>query len=583
MLLARRLAPFLGRKLALYAALIVAGVRLKRQAKHSALIPDLKMALRLFMAAGGSLSGMYGLCMEREKVLECARAIEPLTALGPDHAASISYRFAMGCVGIVSDALGEIRPHWEQLIARLEDPRPVTELSDAMRLYYRAACLYAWGSSECWRDGDSLALEIADRLEQQPLKLYQISAEQLRAVYHAQQGRSREAAAARARVEALALQRGMTWQVEVWGPGCTVSVASRQRDAMALKQAGGQLRNLGADTPSLRDYIDIARGSYLTLRGRPLEAIDVLEAVVKRRSPVVIGYANVVGLLAHAYNALGRFADAERVATQVISRLRPADLAIPGLTLRVQVELARARAGMGQLEAAATMLDGLIAQHSPNAGPLTLGALHEARTQLALRMQQEEVAREQLMLTERWYRSTDCPGLLQHCDRIARRWNAAAKQGDAASWSHTTLLATVHSRYASEPQPESLSELVSQLVRGSDASEGALFVLGADGQRQVVKSRDEELPQRLHAWVDQQISEALHGSTQTEDSEGQTHGESNQLALDAKTWCVFPLLAERQARTRVVGAIALCEPTKPVPGDVQRWLARQLSEVRTSA
>jgi hypothetical protein len=574
MTLARRLSRFLGKKLGLYLALICAALVLRRKAKHSALVPDFKFAMRLLMITAGSLSGMYTLCIARSKVLSTIDAIEPLTALGPDHIASIVHQFGISCAHTVGDRLGQARRHWERLIARLDDPRPIKGLEGTSREYYTAASLYGWGGSECWRD-KSRALEIADRLERQSLKLYQVSADQMRAVYYANQGNMREASHYQARVETRALQRGATWQVEIWEPSSAISLGMRQYDAMMVKRAAGQLSHLSADTPSLRAYVDSGRASYLLLRGRPAEALSLLEPLVKERDPLVVGYANLVGLQAQAYNALERFADAERVASQQLALHSPEDLTFPAMTLRLQIELALAEAGLGRHDKAAAQLDTLIALHAPAEGPLTLGALHDARASVALRAHQETVARQHIEAMERWYRSTDCPTLIQHCDRIAKRGAKARARAAAAFLPGVSFLASISTRLTSALIQDTPEELLTQLVRGTVAAEGVLWFSGSEGLPARFKTRAEALPEGLEAWIAGRMSSALNYTTQTEDEEDEL-ANPNLISFEDKTWRLFLLVSDRGACDTVVGAIALCNPVTEVPLDILRSLAEHL-------
>jgi tetratricopeptide (TPR) repeat protein len=576
MQLARRLAPWLGKKLSLYIALIIASARLRRSAKRRALVPDLKLAITLFVTAVAAMAGLHTLCLAPDKVRSVARAIEPLTALGPDHSTSIVHRFALGCAMSLGDRLSDAGRHWEELLARLEDPRPIRDLSNSLRLYYRAACLYVWGSNEVWRDR-SRTLALADRLDRQPVNLYHISADQIRAVYYAQQGNLSEAARYRARVETRALQRGMTWQVEIWGPCSAISSAVRQRDAMALKRASGQLQKLGSESQTFRDYQDIGRACYLNLRGRYAEAAQLLEAVMQRRPPDIVGYANVAASLAQSYSALGRFEDAESVAAPVLARFAPEHLALTGLTLRVQIELALARAGLGRHEQAAVDLERLIDQHTPSAGPLTLGALHDARASVALSAQQEHVARHHVEAMERWYRSTDCPGLIQHCDRIAKRWpKALATGGSLPLPPAMNLLATHSGSVPVTVHQGSHAGLILRLVRATVASEGALYYTDAEGKRQIAQSSSQELPSELHGWIEQRMSAPRTDVTETELAEEQAPSSPNTISLDGKRWHLLLLVSDREATSAVVGALALCLPEASLPQGVLAVLARRL-------
>jgi hypothetical protein len=572
---ARRLSRWFGKKLGLYLALIATAIMFRRARRKSALVPELKLAMRMLLLCSGSLSGMYTICIAREKVAASVAAIEPLVALGPDHIASIVYQFGMGCLGTASDRLGETRKRWERLMARLDDPRPIKGLEGTTRSYYTAASMYGWGATECWRD-KSRALEIADRLEKQPLKLYQLTADQLRASYYAHQGNQREARHYRARVETRALQRGMTWQVEIWEPSSAIAVATRQQDAMSVKQAAGQLSHLSADTPSLRYYVSAARSSYLVLRGRYAEALSLLEEQMKRRDPQMVGYANGMAQLAQAYNGLNRFAEAKATCESVLGRLDSEDLAYPAMTLRVQIEHALAQAGLGDHAAAAAALDALILRHSPNEGPLTLGALHEARTSVALRAQQEEIARHHLELMERWYRGTDCPTLIQHCDRIAKRWQKTRGAKDAPFLPSMSFLANIGSRLTSSVIQDTPGEILAQLVRGARASEGVLLFSAQDAPQALLKSRAGELPEGLIPWIEGRMSAAFAYSTETEDADQDEPADLNAISFEEKTWRVFLLVSDESGAEAVAGAIALCTPLTSIPLDLLRVLAVHL-------
>ena len=245
--------------------------------------------------------------------------------------------------------------------------------------------------------------------------------------------------------------------------------------------------------------------------------------------------------------------------------------------MRLQIEFALAHAGLGQHEQAAAELDALIAEQTPNEGPLTLGALHDARANVALRAKQEEVAQQHVAEMERWYRSTDCPGLIQHCDRIAKRWaKNRARSGDGAYLPSMSFLAAISGRLTSTLIQESPEGLVAQLVRGAMATEGVLVYVGSDGLRNVVKSRAEALPDGLGAWVEARMAAALNFSTATEDSDADEPVDPNVISFEDKTWRLFLLVSDQGAVDTVVGAVALCNPATHVPLDVLRALAQHL-------
>jgi tetratricopeptide (TPR) repeat protein len=344
---------------------------------------------------------------------------------------------------------------------------------------------------------------------------------------------------------------------------------------MSVKQAVGQLSQLSIDTPSLRIHVVAGRASYLNLRGRYAEAVNLLEEQQKTRDPRFVGYTNTVGQLARAYNALGRFAEAKALCAKVIASMESDDLAYTATTLSVQIEEALAEAGLGDLTSAARKLDALIERHSPNEGPLTLGALHDARTNVALRARQEELARQHFEAMERWYRATDCPSLIQHCDRIAKRWRKTRVAKEAAFIPSMSFLANVGSKLTSSEIQETPAEILAQLIKGAVAAEGVLVFSEHDAPSSTIKSRKHALPEGLAGWMEERMSAAFTCATETEDSDGEPV-DLNVISFEEKTWRLFMLVSEESGEEAVVGAIALCNPVTQIPLDLLRVLATYL-------
>jgi hypothetical protein len=290
----------------------------------------------------------------------------------------------------------------------------------------------------------------------------------------------------------------------------------------------------------------------------------------------MVGYANGMAQLAQAYNGLNRFVEAKAACESVLGRLDSEDLAYPAMTLHVQIEHALAQAGLGDHEGAAAALDALIQRHTPNEGPLTLGALHEARTSVALRAQQEEVARHHLELMERWYRGTDCPALIQHCDRIGKRWQKTRGAKDVPFLPSMSFLANIGSRLTSSVIQDSPSEILDQLVRGARAAEGVLLFTAQDAPQILLKSRAGELPEGLSTWIEGRMSSAFTYSTETEDSDEGEPADLNLITFEEKSWRLFMLVSGDSGAEAVVGAIALCNPLTPVPLNLLRALAAHL-------
>jgi len=108
------------------------------------------------------------------------------------------------------------------------------------------------------------------------------------------------------------------------------------------------------------------------------------------------------------------------------------------------------------------------------------------------------------------------------------------------------------------------------------ASEGVLAYAGSDGARRLVKSRAQELPAGLEAWVEERMSSALSYQTETEDSEQNSATDPNVRSFEGTPWRLFVLIAEHEAVDTVVGALVLCNPAALVPLDVLRTLTNHL-------
>ena len=96
------------------------------------------------------------------------------------------------------------------------------------------------------------------------------------------------------------------------------------------------------------------------------------------------GWGRSHGVLARAYNELGRHADARAACARVLAEFDAGDLAFPGLTLLVETERLVAEAGLGHFELARRELGLLLDKHGKTPGPLTLAELHEAGLRIAL-------------------------------------------------------------------------------------------------------------------------------------------------------------------------------------------------------
>ncbi|MDB4991332.1 MAG: hypothetical protein JWN04_6510, partial [Myxococcaceae bacterium] len=330
-----------------------------------------------------------------------------------------------------------------------------------------------------------------------------------------------------------------------------------------MKAAAQELARLGAEIPSFAFYHRVARASYLVLRGRHADAIELLEA--DREPRQVIGWSRSRGVLARAYNELGQHAQARAVAERALAALTPGDLAYTAQYLDPQIELARALAGLGELPEAKRELDALISQHSAAKGPLTLGALHEARCEVALRECDLTAAHTHLEQADRWFRSTGVPSLIAASDALARRVAAVAQPHAQHSQAPRQLLSDEEAllervrlqlAHASGKTPNERADVALRLaleLSGADCG----FLLRDTDEAEPAAQRGGALSSAVLAWASQNL-QAAAVDEQTELIEKVTEqADTHQFAVGRTHYNGAPLLARTRGAERVIGILVL--------------------------
>jgi hypothetical protein len=178
------------------------------------------------------------------------------------------------------------------------------------------------------------------------------------------------------------------------------------------------LERLGSDVPSLRRYADLARGTYLRLRGQTREAMELFEQLLREPAGRFSGTAAAVASLAFLLNQTGEPARARQITGQLLTAWGPEDRAFVRVTLWAQIQHAMATAALGHSAEAAQLLDEWIEEHSPGRGPVTLGLLHEARARVAFSSGDSEGFERHRAHMARWLRPTGNPWLIALCERL---------------------------------------------------------------------------------------------------------------------------------------------------------------------
>jgi hypothetical protein len=248
-----------------------------------------------------------------------------------------------------------------------------------------------------------------------------MSADQVRALYYANQGILERLQYYRERVETHAIQRGTAWQVEMWWHGAMIATHLRAHDAMGMKHTRDVLERIAKDIPSLQVYAQRARGAYLVMRGRHREAITELEAARSSGGERIVGANRTIAVLARAYNASGNPARARQLCEASLATMNDADRELVVMNQLVETELAMAEARLGEHAAAERRLDALVERHLPGQGPLTLGTLYETRIHVALLRGDREAAKAHLAKMASWYEKTGLPSLAARAELLSSR------------------------------------------------------------------------------------------------------------------------------------------------------------------
>ncbi|HEX4355361.1 MAG TPA: hypothetical protein VHZ95_20685, partial [Polyangiales bacterium] len=316
---ARKLRRFLGAKLGLLISLGLSALRFRRF-RDNPRVPTFREAIMLLFNCVACSTGVCTVCIDSKRAQYFADVLEPMRALGANHIATLMHDFCINLATTIQDRVDLARTRWQAMIERLDSGQPIADLSDDVRILYLAGALYACGVMECWRD-TSKALQFAQRLEDFKLKLYELTANQIRMLYYAHQGNFELAERYRERVEVHAIQRGTAWQAETWTFSAMISVHLRTNNAIGMKHCTAQLRRLSAEIPSLHAYLDLSHGVYLLLRGSPEQALPYL---VNNDEPLAsAGWGRALGAHARALNSIGEHNAAREICLRALRYLTP--------------------------------------------------------------------------------------------------------------------------------------------------------------------------------------------------------------------------------------------------------------------
>lgn len=578
--LARRLSRFIGRRLALFVALAVAGVGLSL---HRGRGPALHFLVRRLMMICAALAGTAVTLVDPARLTRLAEVIEPFTVLGANHAATVTHRFVRMLGLMVQDRFSLARTEVESLLALLERGTPIRDLPAGARAAYVAGCLHSLGVNAAWHEGDEV-LRIADRLEEFGA-LFALCADHLRGSYYARRGDLRRAEQYQQKIELHAIQLGSTWQVETWAVADLAPRAFRTRDVMLLKRVSHELARLSQKIPTLARDERYARGAYLAMRGQYARALPLLD---DGEEPLArVAWSLYRSALAMAHAGLGDYTRAREVCRETIAQLAESDLDYVVMTLQIQLELAEAEAGLGDFAAAHTQLDALFQRVERFENPLTLAALHEVRCRVALRAGDFSRAREALAALALHVRALQIPSLHQLVATRARELDRAEQPSHAAPGATARLLddashQVTHARLllgsaSDTPLTERAQRGLQVALELSSADYGFILLSPGAGARAIHLGFADPAPELVH-WARDQLELAL--IEQDTLMEGEVATAAAHPVEGVMRYCVAPLTLRRAGRELVAGALVLgFEERSPVlpRADILQLIAERLT------
>jgi tetratricopeptide (TPR) repeat protein len=379
----------------------------------------LREAIVGVISAVPSVAGFFSVCLDKAGGERVLRLVEPLTLFGPDHVAAVVYMGAAARVLLSSGREHEAELLLERASLLAQDAPFARDISEARRRGLYAGAIFPLAVLRSYKCGDE-ALQFADKLDQQGIRLWAMVADQLRQIHYAGRGEMERAREFQEKTELHVLQGGTTWQTEIFLPAHMSTLSAVTEDVLALRKASEQLARQAKEIPALQVYGSGAYAGYLAARGNLREAHTLLTEVTTAMPPKQrIGWAFMRTQLARVLYAEGDYVAAKQLLEEITSRLVPADYEFVFPYCDALRHLAIVESGLGNHDEAVRILAQLLAKPQGAEHPLWRGLLHKARAQVALSQSDRVGFQNHLSQMEKWFRGTRNPHLVRQWERLA--------------------------------------------------------------------------------------------------------------------------------------------------------------------
>jgi tetratricopeptide (TPR) repeat protein len=337
--------------------------------------------------------------------------------------------------------------------------------------------------------------------------------------------------------------------------------------------------------PSLNLAYARALAAYMLVRGTPGVALKELGR--GERPMELVGWGRGEGLRAQAYNALGDHARAKDTCVAALAHMTTEDLEFCALNLGLQIELARAEAGLGNMNEAERQLRALLEKCEPAGNPITVGALYEALAELAALRGDEGIFDASLKQVGHWFRQTRDPALVARHERLARdaRWASRSADGSSAEAVNSQaprMMTVVHRlRHGGDHSLTGSAEwALKQLSELTDCQEAYLFVKDDNGFPCAARMNANGNEGALTKWVGERLA------VLEKDADGALETCTTGDATDPTRLCLGPVLyritvlrAASDSDAPIIGALVL-PSTETIPFPVVQTIAERLVSAR---
>jgi len=416
---ARRIGRFTGPSLGLFLGVLVAFVRW-HWARDRRPCQTFGSCFTGLMSAVTTLSGAAALSLDFDRVRRIAEVLAPFSFL-PEKAAPVGvHRF---CVALSELGREEPSRATASLVALLEcfqSPDYYPTLPPDVRKLFVAGLNFAVGVFAAFADDAGPFARAADALDGSGLKLYAMIASQLRAFRHEHRGEFAMASKHRELVELYAAHVGSAWQAELWEGGALFAAYANASDVAGMMRIADQLPTLSTTAPSAAVYARLSRFALRVLRGdRAIADVMAVDPDLLRAPRSFVGWSSCQALLARAYNQVAEHARAKAICERALALVTLEDRGYPTMFLSLDIELAHAEAGLGNVDRALRHVDQLLALYARGKNPMVYGLLNEARAVICWGAGRLDEYADGVARVERSLRPTGAPALIAKCERLA--------------------------------------------------------------------------------------------------------------------------------------------------------------------